>query len=263
MIPVAARGGRPRIIAHRGGGAEAAENSMAAFAHARGLGVRHLETDAHVTADGVVVLSHDPVVDRTFDGTGAIVDMTWREVSALRNASGDRMPTLAEALEAFPDAWFNIDAKSDEVVDPLLDVLASHDAFGRVMLASFEYERLERIRTSPHEGISTSLCRAEVIRLLAAAKTATNPSTWWVPGPRRGVRAVQVPETYGPLRIVDARFVAAAHARGLAVHVWTVNDAPSMTRLADMGVDGIVTDRPTMLLGLLRARRGPRPTPGE
>lgn len=261
MIPVAAQQGCPLVIAHRGGGAEAAENSMAAFARADGLGVRHLETDAHVSADGVVVLSHDPVVDRTYDGSGAIVDLTWREISRLRNAAGERMPTLAEVLEAYPDSWFNIDAKSDEVVDPLLDVLESHHAFGRVMLASFEVPRLERIRTSGYEGISTSLGTTEVIRLLAAAQTASNPSSWWVPGPRRTVRAVQVPETWGPVRIVDRRFIAAAHERGLAVHVWTVNDPSQMVRLADLGVDGIVTDRPTTLRGLLEARGQWRPAP--
>lgn len=261
MIPVAAQEGCPLVIAHRGGGMEAAENSMAAFAHARELGVRHLETDAHVSADGVVVLSHDPVVDRTYDGSGAIIDMTWREISRLRNAAGERMPTLAEVLEAHPDAWFNIDAKCDEVVDPLLDVLASHRAFGRVMLASFEVSRLERIRTSGFEGLSTSVGTAEVVRLLAAAKTVSNPASWWVPGPRRGVRAVQVPETWGPVRIVDRRFVAAAHTRGLGVHVWTVNDPSQMMRLVDLGVDGIVTDRPTMLKELLEARGQWRPAP--
>lgn len=76
------------------------ENSMAAFQRLDELGVHHLETDAHVSADGVVVLSHDPVVDRTYDGSGAIIDMTWREISQLRNAAGERMPTLAEVLEA-------------------------------------------------------------------------------------------------------------------------------------------------------------------
>lgn len=261
MIPVAAQQGCPLVIAHRGGGGEAPENSMAAFQRLDELGVHHLETDAHVSADGVVVLSHDPVVDRTYDGSGAIIDMTWREISQLRNAAGERMPTLAEVLEAHPTAWFNIDAKSDEVVDPLLDVLDSHKAFGRVMLASFEVSRLERIRTAGYEGVSTSLGTAEVVRLLAAATTASNPASWWVPGPRRGVRAVQVPETWGPVHIVDRRFIAAAHERGLAVHVWTVNDASQMMRLVDLGVDGIVTDRPTMLRGLLEARGTWRPAP--
>ena len=125
MIPVAAQQGCPLVIAHRGGGGEAPENSMAAVQRLDELGVHHLETDAHVSADGVVVLSHDPVVDRTYDGSGAIIDMTWREISQLRNAAGERMPTLAEVLEAHPTAWFNIDAKSDEVVDTIIAELAA------------------------------------------------------------------------------------------------------------------------------------------
>lgn len=253
MIPVGFRR-HPLVLAHRGGGDEAPENTVEAFAHARSLGVRDIETDAHVTADGKVVLVHDPSVDRVTDGTGAVAMMTWREISRLRNPEGGRIPLLSEVLEEFPDLAFNIDAKEDEVVAPLLDVLADHDAFGRVLIASFSERRLERVRRSGHEGLSTSLGSTAVARLLAAAETGTNPTTWHVPGPRQGVRAVQVPVSYGPVGVVSRRFVATAHAAGIAVHVWTVDDAEEMVRLLDLGVDGIVTDRPTMLRDILRAR---------
>lgn len=254
MIPVSAAG-HPLVLAHRGGAAEAPENSLAAVAHMRALGVRHLETDAHATADGVVVLHHDDVVDRTYDGSGAISELTWDRVSRMRNAAGERMPLLAEVLDANPDMYLNIDAKTDDVVDPLLDVLARHDAFDRVLLASFSESRLERIRaTAPAGHVTTSLGVAAVTRLVAAAQTASNPDSWHVPGPRRGARAVQVPECLGPVRVVTPRFVAAAHGAGLAVHVWTVNDAAAMVRLLDMGIDGLITDRPTLARELLRAR---------
>jgi Glycerophosphoryl diester phosphodiesterase len=165
-------------------------------------------------------------------------------------------------LEAFPDLAFNIDAKSEGVVEPLLDVLDAHAAFGRVLLASFSERRLNRIRRSGHRELTTSLGATAVARLLAAAETGTNPTSWHVPGPRQGVRAVQVPPSYGPVPVVTTRFVAAAHAAGIAVHVWTVNKEEEMVGLLDLGVDGIVTDRPTLLREVLR-RRGQWDEPPE
>ncbi|PID97865.1 MAG: glycerophosphodiester phosphodiesterase [Actinobacteria bacterium] len=253
MIPVVA-GGCPIIFAHRGGAEEAAENSMAAFDRMRQLGIRHIETDAHVTADGHVVLHHDETVDRTYDGEGKVSELNWRDLMHMRNSAGERMPLLEEVLEAHPDLWFNIDAKSDAVVEPLLKVLHRNQALGRVMLASFSESRLRKIRALEHGKVSTSLGTSAVARLVAAVHTGSNPATWHVPGPRQGVRAVQVPHFSGPLAIVNRRFVAAAHALGLAVHVWTVNDAAEMQELIDLRVDGLVTDRPTLARGLLLAR---------
>ena len=110
MMPVTMRQG-PIVFAHRGGGEEAPENTMSAFAYAYEAGIRHVETDAHVTADGTVVMCHDETVDRCYDGVGAISEMTWRELSTLRHRdSGEQMPLLAQVLEAFPDMYFNIDA---------------------------------------------------------------------------------------------------------------------------------------------------------
>lgn len=253
MIPVGSRR-RPLLLAHRGGGEEAPENSVEAFAHARSLGVRDIETDAHVTADGKVVLIHDDVVDRLFDATGPVALLPWRDLAQLRSPQGGRIPLLSDVLEEFPDLAFNIDAKTDAVVGPLLDVLEDHAAFDRVLLASFSERRLNRIRRSGHRGLTTSLGATAVARLLAAAETGTNPTSWHVPGPRQGVRAVQVPPSYGPVPVVTKRFVATAHAAGIAVHVWTVNEESEMVRLLDLGVDGIVTDRPTLLREVLRQR---------
>jgi len=225
-----------------------------AFAHARSLGVRDIETDAHVTADGKVVLIHDDVVDRLFDATGPVALLPWRDLAQLRSPQGGRIPLLSDVLEEFSDLAFNIDAKTDAVVGPLLDVLEEHAAFDRVLLASFSERRLNRIRRSGHGGVTTSLGATAVARLLAAAGTGTNPTSWHVPGPRQGVRAVQVPTSYGPVPVVTQRLVATAHAAGIAVHVWTINDEDEMVRLLDLGVDGIVTDRPTLLRDVLRRR---------
>ena len=193
MMPVTMRQG-PIVFAHRGGGQEAPENTMTAFSHAYEAGVRHIETDAHVTADGRVVICHDETVDRCYDGTGVIAQMTWRELSALRHRdSGEQLPLLAQVLEAFPDAYFNIDVKEPGVEGPLLDVVADHGAADRVLVASFSEPRLRVVRdaaaSDPDRAVATSLGTEAVVRLVGAAKSATNPAWWHVPPPGRHCRA--------------------------------------------------------------------------
>lgn len=254
MIPVVAHG-QPLVFAHRGGGDEVSENSMAAFHAMRELGVRHIETDVHLTKDGYVVVHHDDNVDRTYDGHGRVEDLIWSDIQHMRNSAGERMPLLEEVLEEHPDLWFNIDAKTDAVVDPLLQILDARGDFNRVMLASFSEKRLQKIRRKARGKVSTSLGMSAVARLLGAAKTATHPGSWHIPGPHMGVRAVQVPHTQGPLTVVDRRFVAAAHTLGLAVHVWTINDIDQMNELIDLGVDGIITDQPSLAKELFQQRQ--------
>ncbi len=253
MIPVAANP-FPHLIAHRGGGDEAPENSYAAIRAMRNLGVHYLETDCQVTADGVVVLNHDETVDRCYDGTGLVQDLTWDELSKLRNAADERMPRLDEVLEEFPELYLNLDAKTDAVVEPLLATLAEQDAFGRTLIASFSEKRLEKIRAVDDPQLTTSLGVAPVVRLMFAAETVSSAESWRVATSSSSIRAVQVPERMRGIRVVNPRFIATAHAAGLAVHVWTVNEPAQMVRLLDWGVDGLVTDRPTMLREILRAR---------
>lgn len=254
MMPVRVPG-QVVILAHRGGANEAPENTVASFEYTRSLGVRHIETDVHLSSDGQVVISHDPTVDRCYDGTGSIAHMTWRELSRLRHESGERMLLLSEALEAFPDMYFNIDAKIAGVEQPMLDVIAQHGATSRVLIASFNEQRLRRIRESAHLRAVTSLGTQAVARLVLSAKSATPVTSWRIPGPRQGVAAVQVPTTYGPVRVVDQRFVAQAHSAGLAVHVWTIDDVDEAFRLVEYGVDGLVTNRPRIMRDAL-AKRG-------
>ena len=111
-------GDGPIILAHRGGGAEGPENTPEAFEALRNIQVYHVETDAHLSADGQVVLNHDPEVDRTYPASGKIREMNWSELRELRGVDGGRMIRLAEALDEFPDMYFNIDAKSEEVALP-------------------------------------------------------------------------------------------------------------------------------------------------
>lgn len=253
MIPVASRVG-PIILAHRGGDEKATENTLEAFSYAYSLGIRHIETDVHLTADGLVVVSHDPTLDRCFGVHARISDMTYREISHLRDAQGHRMPLLAEALTAFPTMYFNIDAKAKGVEGPLLEVLSENRALDRVLVTSFDESRVRRMREATRARVATSLGMSAVVRLVGAAKTASHPARWRVPGAHLGVVAAQVPQSFGRITVVDRRFVAAAHSLGLAVHVWTVDEPEEIMSLIGLGVDGIVTNRPRFVRDFLSER---------
>ncbi|MGV9184027.1 glycerophosphodiester phosphodiesterase [Arcanobacterium canis] len=234
------------VIAHRAGGAEAPENSPEAFARMHELGFRYMETDVHATKDGVVVLFHDPVLDRTTDGHGRIETQTWEELKGVRDHGGNPLLRLHEALSSYPDFVFNIDAKNNHAVKPLIRTIKDHDALSRVSLASFSESRLAFLRRHL-KGATSSLGIAAIVSLWLASRS------WWpwrrsmyVPGPGKGVEAVQVPALMHGIVVVDQRFIDEAHRRGFAVHVWTVNSAADMVSLLDLGVDGIITDVPSL-----------------
>lgn len=251
------RGPGPVALAHRGGGLEAPENSRAAIEHMRSVGLRYLETDVRTTADGVVVLFHDETLDRTTDGTGPVSARTWAELSRVRNAAGEAPLRLEEVLADYPDLHLNIDAKDDAAVDRLVGIVADADAHERVCLASFYDQRIQRLRRAFDGVVCTSLARGETARLVAAAyqpAAVRRRALRGVPGPERGARAIQVPERLRGIRVLTPAVIRAAHERGLDVHVWTVNDEADMRRLLAMGVDGLVSDRPTALRSVLEAR---------
>lgn len=235
-------------IAHRGGTEAAAENTVAAFAAALAQGFRYLETDVHVSADGVLFAFHDDELDRVTDGTGRVAELPWADIASARIAGSESIPTLEELLETFPDARFNIDAKSDHAVLALVAALRRHDALDRVCIGAFSDRRLRRLRTLLGPGACTTAGPRETVTLLGAARRGL---------PARRVPAfdcLQVPVRHGRITVTDRRFVQAAHARGCAVHVWTIDDPEEMHRLFDLGVDGIFTDRPSVLRAVLEER---------
>lgn len=242
----------PLALAHRGGSLEVPENSRASIDHAVGLGFRYYETDLHLTSDGVVVLLHDPTVDRTTDGAGALGQMTWAQAARLRDGSGGRPVRLDEVLADYPDLRLNLDVKEDAVVGPTLRVIADAGAADRVCVASFSDRRLRQVRRLTDGRVATSLGRGEIARLLAGDRSRGAVRSQASP-PARAV-CVQVPTSHRGIPIVTPGFVRRAHRLGLAVHVWTIDDAPTMHRLLDLGVDGIVTDRPTVLRAVLEHR---------
>jgi glycerophosphoryl diester phosphodiesterase len=233
-------------FAHRGGAALNPENTWASFGHAIALGYRYLETDARLTRDGVVLAFHDATLDRVADRPGTILDLRWDEVRRARIAAEHEPVRLDELLEAYPDARLNIDAKEDAVVEALARVIERADAVARVCIASFSDARLAKARKILGPRLCTSAGPRGVARLRLAATSAP------VRAPR--LPCVQVPVRARGVRLVDERFVVTAHSAGIAVHVWTVDDADEMHRLLDLGVDGLMTDRPDVLREVLVAR---------
>ncbi|MEO7398720.1 MAG: glycerophosphodiester phosphodiesterase [Ilumatobacteraceae bacterium] len=234
----------PHVIpfAHRGGASDAPENTMPAFEHAIGLGYRYLETDVQVTADGVLVAFHDYNLQRTCGIDRRVSDMTWQEVSAARVDGIAPIPTLEDLLGAWPEARVNIDCKSDGAVPALVSALRRTNALDRVCVGAFNDLRIRRLRSILGPALCTALGPAAVSQLRYAKMFRT------------AGRAAQVPVRQGRLLVLTERFIATAHALGLHVHVWTVDDASEICRLIDLGVDGIMTDRPVVLRETLQQR---------
>lgn len=246
----------PRSVlafAHRGGAyhpeIEGLENTLAAFQHAVGLGYRYLETDVHVTADGVLLAFHDEMLDRVTDRTGSLAAMTLQEVRRARVGGHEQIPTLVELLDQFPTVRFNIDLKADRAVEALAGLIRNRRAWDRVLVGSFSARRTVRFRRLTRGRVATAAHPAEVLgyRLsptAALARTASlgRPAALQIPH-----RATRV----APVTVCTRGLVERAHAAGLHVHVWTVDDPDEMHQLLDRGVDGIVTDRTDLLREVL------------
>ncbi|MGY1733623.1 glycerophosphodiester phosphodiesterase [Geodermatophilus sp. SYSU D01045] len=239
----------PLAMAHRGGAIEHLENSMPAFEACVKMGYRYIETDVRVTADGVVVVFHDPALDRVTDRTGRIEQLPWAEVAAARIGGREPILRLEELLGAWPDVRFNLDIKAAGVLAPLVRVLRRTDVLDRVCLASFSDARVAAARRLLGPAVCTSLGPRGVAALRLSSYSPRAAGLVRVPA-----GCAQVPLQLGGRALVDERFIAAAHARGLQVHVWTVDTPEEATAMLDLGVDGIMTDRPAMLKEILEAR---------
>lgn len=245
----------PVILAHRAGAGTYPENSRAAFAAMAEAGFTYVETDVHACASGELVLMHDEDLSRTTNGSGPITAKTWDEVKRLKDLSGEAPLRLVEALDTFPDLTFNVDVKSVGAVAPMIRLLQRTGATDRVLVASFSEARLAPIRQAV-PSVRTSLGVAGVARLVAASRLAR--SRWSrrvLPGQGRTIALAQVPEVFGRVPVVTARFLDIAHHLGIGVHVWTVNEASDMARLLDLGVDGLVTDVPERARAVIEARK--------
>lgn len=237
----------PIPFAHRGGAADGLENTVAAFRRAVEAGYRYIETDVHTTADGRLVALHDATLDRVTDGVGRIADLPWDDVRHARVAGREPVPLFEELLETFPDVRWNVDMKAESSLLPLLDLIRRTGSWDRLCVGSFNETRVARAQRLAGPRLATSYGVKGVLGL--RLRSLGVPAAV-----RRSAVCAQVPEFQSGIRVVDHRFVREAHARGLRVHVWTVNEAEAMHRLLDLGVDGIMTDHIDTLRDVLKGR---------
>ncbi|MBT2412288.1 glycerophosphodiester phosphodiesterase [Streptomyces sp. ISL-12] len=237
----------PIAFAHRGGAADGLENTLRQFRRAVEAGYRYIETDVHATRDGKLVAFHDATLDRVTDGTGRIAELPWTEVSHARVAGSEPLPLFEELLETFPEVRWNVDVKAEPALLPFLNLIGRTNSWDRICLGSFSEARVARAQRLAGPRLATSYGTRGVLGLRLCS--------WGVPGaPRRPAVAAQVPEAQSGIPVADHRFVRAAHARGLQVHVWTVNEPERMHRLLDLGVDGIMTDHIDILRKVMEDR---------
>jgi glycerophosphoryl diester phosphodiesterase len=248
----------PRAFAHRGwhhGELAGMENSLAAFRYAAAEGYRYLETDVRATRDGVVVVIHDATLDRTTDGSGEVEELDWATVRTARVGGREQVCQLADLLEELPNALLNIDVKADSAVAPVLELLRRTNGWHRVCLAAFSDARLRRLRRAAGSRLLTSMGPASAAGLRLRSVSPFPPTVRRSGAvPIRGALA-QLPMRVCGIPVIDRALLRHAHHRGLEVHVWTVNQAAEMHALLDLGVDGVITDRPDVLRDVLRARR--------
>ena len=232
----------PIPFAHRGGASDVPENTMPAFQYAVDAGYRYVETDVQVTADGALVAFHDNDLRRTCGRAGRISDLPWREVRTAMVDGAAPIPLLEDLLGTWPELRVNIDCKSTAAVDALEAALLRCTALDRVCVGAFSDTRMRTLKQRLGERLCTALAPGGVVALRFGR-------------PRRAVAdAAQVPVSQGRITVVNAPFVARAHALGIKVHVWTIDDPAEMHRLLDLGVDGIMTDRPLVLRSVFEER---------
>ena len=240
-------------MAHRGGSLHpdliGLENTLVAFRHAAALGYRYLETDVHVTRDGHLVAFHDPVLDRMTGTQGAVGAVLAEELARVRIAGEHAVPSMAELLEELPDCRFNIDLKAPGSVTALAELVERTGSHDRICVGSFSFRHLQQFRRLTAGKVATSATPAEVAVFL---------STSWRGLPRllrsRRFSVLQIPRRRGRFPLVTASLVRRAHAAGLHLHVWTVDEPDEMDELLDLGVDGLITDRTDLLKARLVAR---------
>jgi len=259
----------PTVIGHRGASGELPENTMGAFERAVAQGAVILETDVHATRDGALVLFHDDTLERTTDGVGRIADHTLAELARLdaghrfspggagfpERGKGHRIPRLEDALRAFPGVRFNVEIKErvPALIEGTVELVRRLGREETVLLAAAEDDTMADLRAylarsgaRPAVGASAG----DVVACVRAAIDGTPPP----PGPM----ALQVPPDFAGRPLVTRELVAHAHAHGIVVHVWTINDPAEMERLLDLGVDGVMSDFPGRLAEVIarRAARG-------
>lgn len=250
---------RPTIFAHRGGAALAPENTIPAFDNGLACGADGLECDVHLSRDSVPVVMHDPTVDRTTNGTGAVADLTAAELAALDagyrfardgafpfRGQGLAVPTLREVFDRYQRVPLLVELKSanPQLASLVVDQIRAVDGIGRITVGSFHHGALDAVRAREpriRTGADTDEIKSELASAVSGGGVGKPP-----------FQSFQVPEVYAGMRVVTREFISHAHAVGVSVIVWTVDREDDILRLLDWGVDGLITDRPDVAVPVAR-----------
>jgi glycerophosphoryl diester phosphodiesterase len=250
----------PIAFAHRGGAKRRPENTLLAFENAAALGYRHIETDIRLTSDGHFVCFHDPTLERTTNGRGNLGDYTLAELKRLDaghnfledgsytfRGAGARIPTLEEALALDSRLHYNLEIKSEDpaVARQLWELIEHHGIHDRVLVASEHDQVTQEFRKHSRGCVATSPGRHGAMGFWARVLSGTWKTAMFP------FDALQIPPVFHGIDVVTPRFVEAAHHHGIQIHIWTIDDPAQMVRLLSLGVDGLMTDLPEVLMGVL------------
>jgi glycerophosphoryl diester phosphodiesterase len=231
------------VLAHRGGSIESSENTIESFEYSISLGCNYIETDVQLSSDGKPYIFHDEGLKRLTGIDKIFHDLHSSEIDGIKLFNNHKIPLLEEVLLKFPEAYFQIDVKTDEVALPALKVIYDLGAQDRVCIASFSSERLEAVRNK-YPDICISMGPKEILKLLLASFGLYRGT---VPGD-----CLQIPIYQYGIKLVTKRFVNFVQSKDLKVIVWTINEPEEMKKLIELEVDGIITDKPKALFDILK-----------
>ena len=231
------------VLAHRGGSIESSENTIESFKYSISLGCNYIETDVQLSSDGKPYIFHDEDLNRLTGINKTFNDLHSSEIDEIKLFNDHKIPLLEEVLLKFPETYFQIDVKTDEVALPALKVIYDLEAQDRVCIASFSSERLELVRNK-YPDICISMGPKEILKLLLASFGLYRGT---VPGD-----CLQIPIYQYGIKLVTKRFVNFVQSKDLKVIVWTINKPEEMKKLIELEVDGIITDKPKALFDILK-----------
>ena len=234
------------VMAHRGGSLEAPENTIESFKYAQEIGSDIIETDIQLSSDGIPYIFHDddlkriPGVEKNFN------ELLASEIDELKIFDDCKIPTLEETLKQFPNTKFQIDFKTDEVVDPAIEIINKFPHIKKnLCVASFSSQRLNKIKAKLSD-VTYSMGPHEVLKLLLKSFGLYRGEV--------GGDCLQIPIYRYGIKIVTRRFVDFCKRENIKISVWTINSIEEMDYLIDLDVDGIITDKPKALINLLASR---------